>query len=58
MAVREQAFWTIEASMSDDASDRVESLVREHARFVYRLVYSLLRNHHDTEDVVQETFLR
>jgi len=44
--------------MSDDASDRVESLVREHARFVYRLVYSLLRNHHDTEDVVQETFLR
>jgi len=58
MAAREQAVWAIKASMSEHADDRVESLVREHARFVYRLVYSLLRNHHDAEDVVQETFLR
>ncbi|MFB3906445.1 MAG: RNA polymerase sigma factor [Acidobacteriota bacterium] len=58
MAAREHAVWTIEASMSEQADERVESLVREHARFVYRLVYSLLRNHHDAEDTVQETFLR
>jgi len=44
--------------MSESAEDRVEMLVREHSRFVYRLVYSLLRNHQDAEDVTQDTFLR
>ncbi len=44
--------------MSEEADDRLESLVKENARFVYRLVYSVLRNHHDAEDVTQETFLR
>ena len=36
----------------------VEDLVREHARFVYRVAYSVLRNHHDAEDAAQETFVR
>ena len=40
------------------AEDRVESLVREHAGFVFRVAYSVLRDHHDAEDVAQETFLR
>lgn len=44
--------------MSEPVAGVVESLVREHARFIYRLAYSLLRNHHDAEDVTQETFLR
>jgi RNA polymerase sigma-70 factor, ECF subfamily len=36
----------------------LELAVREHARLVYRIAYSVLRNHHDAEDVTQETFLR
>ena len=41
------------------ASDEVlEFAVREHARLVYRISYSVLRNHHDAEDSTQETFLR
>src|SRR5262249_50689560 len=38
--------------------EAVESLVREHARLVYRIAYALLRSHPDAEDAVQETFLR
>jgi RNA polymerase sigma-70 factor (ECF subfamily) len=41
--------------VSDDALERI---VREHARLVYRVAYSVVRNHHDAEDVTQETFLR
>ena len=39
-------------------AEAVESLVKEHARFVYRVAYTVLRDHHDAEDAVQETFLR
>src|SRR5262249_14052011 len=35
-----------------------EAMVREHWDAVYRLLHSLSRNVHDTEDLVQETFLR
>ena len=38
--------------------DALELAVREHARLVYRIAYSVLRNHHDAEDATQETFLR
>ena len=38
--------------------DALEVAVRQHARLVYRIAYSVLRNHHDAEDVTQETFLR
>jgi RNA polymerase sigma-70 factor (ECF subfamily) len=33
-------------------------LVRDHARFVFKIAYSVLRNHHDAEDATQEIFLR
>ena len=36
----------------------LEAAVREHARLVYRVAYSILRNHHDAEDATQETFVR
>jgi RNA polymerase sigma-70 factor (ECF subfamily) len=36
----------------------LERAVREHARLVYRVAYSILRNHHDAEDAAQETFVR
>jgi RNA polymerase sigma-70 factor (ECF subfamily) len=38
--------------------DQLELAVRGHARLVYRVAFSVLRNHHDAEDATQETFLR
>jgi RNA polymerase sigma-70 factor (ECF subfamily) len=38
--------------------DLLEAAVREHARLVYRIAYSVLRHPADAEDVTQETFLR
>jgi RNA polymerase sigma factor (sigma-70 family) len=38
--------------------DSFTALVTRQARFVYRVAYSILRNSHDAEDVVQETFLK
>src|SRR5437764_13663135 len=39
-------------------AQEIESLVREHSRLVFRIAYSVVRNHADAEDVVQEVFLR
>lgn len=36
----------------------LEDLVHAHSRLVYRIVYAVLRRHHDAEDATQETFLR
>ena len=36
----------------------VETLVAVHSRMVFRIAYSILRNHHDAEDAAQECFLR
>ena len=33
-------------------------LVRNYKDFVYRIVYAILQNHVDTEDVLQETFIK
>ena len=38
--------------------DAVVIAVREHARLVYRICYTALRNHQDAEDATQDTFLR
>jgi RNA polymerase sigma-70 factor (ECF subfamily) len=38
--------------------DQLELAVRQHAQLVYRIAYSVLRNHHDAEDATQETFVR
>ncbi len=43
---------------SAEAVADLDAIVREHARFVYRVAYSVLRNHHDAEDAAQETFMR
>ena len=45
-------------STTDASGDELEATVREQARLVYKIAYSVLRNHHDAEDVAQETFLR
>lgn len=38
--------------------DALEAAVREHARLLYRVAYSVLRNHHDAEDATQEAFVK
>ena len=44
--------------VAEASEDSVEALVREHARLVHRITYSVLRNRHDAEDATQETFVR
>jgi DNA-directed RNA polymerase specialized sigma24 family protein len=46
------------AGLRETQADQLELAVREHARLVYRVAYSVLRNHHDAEDATQETFMR
>jgi RNA polymerase sigma-70 factor (ECF subfamily) len=58
MAAIEQVILS-QALLSADERDReFEAAVREHARYVYRVAQAVLRNHHDAEDAVQETFMR
>ena len=38
--------------------DRFAALVTRQSRFVFRVAYAILRNAHDAEDAVQETFLK
>jgi RNA polymerase sigma-70 factor (ECF subfamily) len=45
-------------ALGQTEEDQLDLAVREHARLVYRVAYSVLRNHHDAEDTTQETFLR
>lgn len=46
------------ASEADSPALRAEALVAEHSRMVFRIAFSILRNHHDAEDAAQECFLR
>jgi RNA polymerase sigma-70 factor (ECF subfamily) len=56
--VAEQALASGAVLMSSTNEDALETAVHEHARLVYRIAYSVLRNHHDAEDATQETFIR
>jgi RNA polymerase sigma-70 factor, ECF subfamily len=46
------------AMAMDAAAPTVETLVASHTLMVFRIAYSILRNHHDAEDAAQECFLR
>jgi RNA polymerase sigma-70 factor, ECF subfamily len=41
-----------------EAAPTIDSLVAQHGLLVFRIAYSILRNHHDAEDAAQECFLR
>lgn len=41
-----------------DPAASVEALVAQYMPMVFRISWSILRNHHDAEDAVQECFLR
>jgi RNA polymerase sigma-70 factor (ECF subfamily) len=42
----------------EEEDDLLEKAVREHSHLVYRIAFSVLRDHADAEDATQETFLR
>lgn len=48
----------VESGTVRTAGTSVSELVRDHARHVHVVAFSVLRDHHDAEDVAQETFLR
>ena len=54
----EQALAQNALLMTATSEDAMEAAVREHARLVYRIAFSVSRNHHDAEDATQETFMR
>jgi RNA polymerase sigma-70 factor, ECF subfamily len=56
--VTEQALAQSALLMTARSEDALEAAVREHARLVYRIAYSVSRNHHDAEDATQDTFMR
>ncbi len=39
-------------------ANTLEALVADYTQMVFRIAYSILRNHHDAEDATQECFLR
>jgi RNA polymerase sigma-70 factor (ECF subfamily) len=43
---------------ADRSAETLETLVSQHTALVFRIAYSILRNHHDAEDAAQECFLR
>lgn len=45
-------------ALAQREEDLLEAAVREHARLVYRIAYSVLRDQANAEDATQETFLR
>ena len=49
---------TIDASQATATPETMETLVARHSLMAFRIAYSILRNHHDAEDAVQECFLR
>ena len=56
-AAKEQRPLAESSTVTASALD-IESVVRDHARFVFKVAYSVLRNTEDAEDAAQETFLR
>src|SRR5258708_34707744 len=58
MAVPADVTFSPAMAMALGAEDELERAVREHAQLVFRIAWSVLRNHADAEDAVQEVFLR
>lgn len=56
IAIREPGLSVREEAAA--CANRFAALVELQSRFVFRVAYALLRNVHDAEDVVQETFLK
>lgn len=57
-AVEEAILGDAQAIKAAMPLESVEDLVAAHSLMAFRVSYSILRNHHDAEDAVQECFLR
>ena len=57
-AIAGEAILKNSAGTKAEPPDAIGNLVAEHSGMVFRIAYSVLRNHHDAEDAVQECFLR
>lgn len=56
---RDIAFGRPALALEQDTMDgQFAAMVDRHAKFVYGVAYSILRNAHDAEDAVQDTFLK
>lgn len=58
MTVPEQAILSEAPPIADRMDAVVEEAIREHSRALYRIAYSVLRNHQDAEDATQEALVR
>src|SRR5271157_336149 len=58
MAVSGQVSLSEPFPVADTVANEFEAAIRDHSRLVYRIAFSVLRNHHDAEDATQETFMR
>src|SRR5215471_20044643 len=56
--VEEAILEELQAAKDETPLESIEALVAEHSLMAFRIAYSILRNHHDAEDAVQECFLR
>jgi RNA polymerase sigma-70 factor, ECF subfamily len=45
-------------AMAIGTATTLEGMVADHTQMVFRIAFSILRNHHDAEDAAQECFLR
>ncbi len=57
MSVAGQVALSERVAISETAQE-LETVVRTHARLVFRVAYSVLRNREDAEDAAQETYIR
>ncbi|HXB20604.1 MAG TPA: sigma-70 family RNA polymerase sigma factor [Candidatus Solibacter sp.] len=53
-----EAILETRAARAEAELETMEMLVALHTAMIFRIAYSILRNHHDAEDAVQECFLR
>jgi RNA polymerase sigma-70 factor (ECF subfamily) len=56
--IAREAILEISTASAEAPLETVEELVAQHTAMLFRVAYSILRNHHDAEDAVQECFLR
>src|SRR3954452_1090966 len=57
MSLAGQVAFSEPVTMSETTHE-LESVIRIHARLVFRVAYSVLRNREDAEDAAQETYIR
>lgn len=47
-----------QATATDGPAEAINVLIAQYSSLVFRIAYSILRNHHDAEDAAQECFLK